>query len=254
MGWWRGKREAATLRRELRGLLNILCPTVCRLCSRLLPHPGRGILCPACCATVVPLPAAHCSVCALPFGPYAATPHRCEECLRQPPPFSAVVAGGLYLGGLRLAIQHFKFSGRLDFDHYLATQLGVALRRADHLGAIDLVIGVPLHPARLRERTYNQAGLLAREIARRRRWIHDDRILLRQRLTDPQSGLSREERQRNLAGAFTAPLRLDGAAILLIDDVMTTGATAREGARTLLDAGAARVTIGVVARAPRQQP
>jgi ComF family protein len=115
----------------------------------------------------------------------------------------------------------------------------------------ELLIPVPLHYSRLRERTYNQALLLARVLGRRWRLQVLPRLLVRSRPTPQQQGLKAEVRRQNLKGAFALNQKLNGERVLLIDDVVTTGATVRECSRVLLEGGAGEVVVAVLARARR---
>ncbi|RLC67526.1 MAG: ComF family protein [Chloroflexi bacterium] len=200
----------------------------------------------------------------------------CTECLSQisrvEPPFcvrcgDAVHAGGLcarcrtsplqielirsvfyFEGVLRKAMHWFKYRGRT----VLAEPLGelMAAYWTQHPMPIDVVVPVPLHAARLRERGYNQAALLAHEMARRVGLTVDERVLLRQRATAPQVELDAEQRKENVQQAFRCSGNgLKGRRVLLIDDVCTTGATLEACAIALYDGGAREVRALTLARA-----
>lgn len=222
-----------------------LLPNHCAVCR----SPTRGTLGRLCedCVARFAAERPRCRRCALPLP---AGPSLCGGCLRSPPPWSAAITVGDYgypWAGL-LAAQ--KFDAALD----LAPALAALLAARVDASAVDALVPVPLAARRLRERGYNQAARLAAALARRiERPLRDDWLL---RLTDtaPQLGLPRGQRLANLRGAFAAePLALHalrGRRIALVDDVMTTGATLAESARTLLAAGAAEVQAWVVARTP----
>lgn len=234
---------------NLARLLYLLLPPACPLCAGTLPFPVQGPLCPTCMAGVLPLPPAHCPHCALPYVDSGATAaHLCSRCLLEPPVYRATYAAGLYQQQLRLAVQHFKFHQRPGLDRCLGTLLERALPK--DLPS-DLVIPVPLHPARLRQRTYNQALLLAREIGRRRRLEVADTLLIKACETVPQQELNARQRWHNLRDVFRLQQQVRGRHVLLVDDVMTTGATAASCSRVLLDGGAAEVRVAVVGRAPQ---
>lgn len=148
---------------------------------------------------------------------------------------------------MRTAIGCLKFHQRPNLDRPLARLLDARLPGALD---VDLLVPVPLHPARLRERTYNQAWLLARELGRRRRWTAVYDVLVKCRATEPQQTLSASQRRENLRGAFALNCDVEGKKILLVDDVMTTGVTLDLCSQVLLAAGADRVEVAVVARAP----
>jgi ComF family protein len=153
----------------------------------------------------------------------------------------------------RLVVE-LKFGSRPELAAPLAGLLVEALRQDPHRHTVDLVLPVPLAPARLAERGYNQAWEIARRVAASLRLRADPHLLLRPRATGHQVGLPRHEREQNLRGAFMAePARraeLRGRHVALVDDVVTTGATARHAAAELLRAGAAAVQVWAVARTP----
>lgn len=164
--------------------------------------------------------------------------------MKTPPPFSKVITFGLYEGALSDAINHFKFQG----IRRLSKPLGELLAQCD-LPVTDGIIPVPLTKRSLRARGFNQALLLSRIVARKHRipllWDH----LVKIRETPPQIGLSAQERLRNVKKAFEVQGDMHGRHLLLVDDVMTTGATVMECARVLLQAGAKEVTVLTLARA-----
>ncbi|MFO7767004.1 MAG: ComF family protein [Pelovirga sp.] len=227
--------------------LTRLLPPVCALCSGALDPAARVSFCDACTSTFDALPAAHCSHCALPFVSAAASSHLCGRCILEPPAYRAAYAAALYQGQLRTAIQRFKFHQRPNLDRPLARLLDEALPPDLK---VDLLVSVPLHSGRLRQRTYNQALLLARELARIRHLPTAADVLIKRRATYPQQTLSARERRQNLRGAFSLNTKIEGKTVLLVDDVMTTGVTLDLCSRVLLDGGAASVTVAVVARAP----
>ena len=236
------------VRREFSGLLDLFLPPACPLCG------GAGSLtpfCPACQGALDPLVHPHCPRCALPYATEGGRDHLCEGCLRSEPPFSWVCAAGLYRETLQRAVQHFKYHDAIGLDRPLGTLLAHALREARPDFLPDLIVPVPLHPSRLRSRGYNQSLLLARVLGRQFEIPVSHRLLRRQRATLPQMGLSAADRRRNLRGAFRVTREIDGLRLLLVDDVLTTGATARECAAVLRAAGAEEVGVTVVARASR---
>jgi ComF family protein len=176
----------------------------------------------------------------------------CGRCLREPPPWSRAVAACDYGHPWDGVLADFKFRAALDLAPSLTALLARALGPAPP--TVDLLLPVPLSPARLRERGYNQAARLAVALGRRLRLAVRDDLLLRIVDTPHQLSLPRERRIANLRGAFAVePLALAtvrGRRIAMLDDVMTTGATLAEAARTLRAAGAAEVQAWVVARTP----
>ncbi len=188
-----------------------------------------------------------CPRCALP-SPDGAV---CGSCLRAPPPWAACVAAVDYGFPWDRLLARFKFGQRPDLGAPLASLLGHALEQSPPEREV-IVTAVPLAAARLAERGCNQAWELARRVARTLGLRADAQLLLRCRDTPHQLGLGRAERERNLREALLAtPGRarsIDGRRIALVDDVMTTGMTARAATQALLAAGAASVSVWVVAR------
>lgn len=237
--------------RELAGLLELFLPSVCPFCGGNLPATSVEGFCPACLLGIHPLVSPCCPRCALPYPTEAGSDHLCEGCSRQEPPFAWTVAAGVYEEQLRLIIHRFKYRRSLVLDRPLAGLMEGAL--ASHLVEFrpDLLVPVPLHVTRLRQRGFNQALLVARILGRRLQLPVASRLLRREGQTPAQQGLSAAERARNLKGVFAVAGRLEGQKVLLVDDVMTTAATAREAAQTLLAAGAGAVAVAVLARARR---
>jgi ComF family protein len=227
----------AAWRREAGGA-GSLCPA----CRESLEEPGearRGAACPGCGAWP-PMP--------------NDTPLLCGQCLRQPRPWNRMVAAGPYEGRLRAMILAYKFEGRLDLGRRLQELLLAAFERgvADfpELAGCGVVVPVPLHPRRLLSRGFNQSREAARLLSARRGLPMVQEALCRVRRTVPQMELGAAERVENIRGAFAADTGLvAGRNVLLVDDIMTTGATLEECARTLTRAGAARVDVIVLARA-----
>jgi ComF family protein len=231
---------AAALRALAEALLELVYPPRCAAC-------GEGIasepFCSVCGEAVDPVPAG-CGRCGMP-GPDPL----CGACRADPPAFDAVRAGGVFGGPLADAIHAFKYGGRSA----LARPLGAWLAREAPLPAGAVIVSIPLARGRRIERGYDQAALLADALARsagaRHRRLRG--ALVRTRETPPQVGKTRAERSRNVAGAFRTVRRAEiaGRDVVLVDDVVTTGATADAAARALRDAGARTVEVVALARA-----
>jgi len=186
----------------------------------------------------------------------------CGPCRMAPPDFARAAAWGVYTDGMREAIQLLKYERMETAAGPLGRLLARVIERmADEGMSTDLtVIAVPLFAAKQRQRGYNQSVLLAdhaiRELRRNRGWSLKvaHRAMVRTRQTENQFGLSTHARRRNLRGAFTVadPQWVSGREVLLIDDIYTTGATARECARVLRQAGAVKVWVATVARAQKE--
>lgn len=179
-----------------------------------------------------------CSVC---WAPGAADP--CSRCTASPPAFAGLRTRFRFEGDARRAILEAKFRGKTALLPPLARASVAAL---PDRWRIDLVVPIPLHRARQRQRGYNQAALIARNVGRMIDVPVAEDVLRRARATPAQAGLRADERARNLLGAFEAR-SLDGE-VLLIDDVTTTGATFEAAARALLESGATRVYALAIAR------
>lgn len=228
-------------------LLDGLFPQYCSLCGLQSRQPRA--LCAPCKAEMAANSAA-CLHCGLPL-PEPAAGSACGRCLVQPPVFSRVEAPWLYDEYMAFLIRRWKFHREQQLTPLLAQ---LWLERAGTAPAVDLVVPVPLHWRRRLQRGYNQAELLARELLRRQPRLSRGGLarglLVRSRATPEQSGLPAGQRERNLLHAFTARGRCDNLRIALVDDVLTTGATASEAAATLLAAGAREVHIWCLARTP----
>lgn len=236
------------LNRFVAGLFKLVFPPACPLCLQTLPQGSALTFCATCLASTKPLSGACCSLCSLPFPASENSSHLCGRCLSKTPPYRRVFAYGHYDGMLRKAIHQFKFNGKVGIDRYLAGLIDQCLTPDLE---IDLVVPVPLHVSSLKKRGYNQALLLARELSRLRPWRVETKLLKKTISTPPQHDLSAEQRARNLRGAFEVVRPLAGETVLLVDDVMTTGATVDVCSSALLQAGARDVFVVVVARAGR---
>lgn len=236
---------------EASGLLDLFLPPACPLCGQEWAGSRPHLFCPECLAGIRPLASPCCPACALPYPTENGSDHLCEECLRAPPPFLWARGVGLYEDALRSAVRRFKFEGAFNLDRPLAHLLATALAEKAASFAPDLLVPVPLHPLRLRRRTYNQSLLLARRLGKHWKVPVASRLLTRTRFTPAQQGLKAVVRRRNVKGAFAPARALAGERVLLIDDVFTTGATARECCRTLKAAGASEVAVAVLGRAPK---
>jgi len=233
------------------GLFSLLFPDECRVCDRPLQRFSRVPVCAECLRQPAPLEAEFfCLNCKTPFlnSFPLDSEGRCMLCRSGRLAFDEVFCYGAYEGTLRKLIHLFKYSGMRGLAQPLGGMLANALPRARQF---DAVTAVPLHWRKRWVRGYNQSQLLGRVIARRRR-IPLIRALRRVSATRVQAGLSNAQRRQNVAGAFAARRRVAGMRILLIDDVMTTGATAGACARALKKAGARSVSLLALARVDRR--
>ena len=222
---------------------------ICLLCDEAAD--GATPLCMAC-ETELPWLGDHCQTCALPLPASGLT---CGQCLKQPPAFEQVIAPWTYSFPIDSLITRFKHSAKWPFGPLLGELLAQALQHRfdDDLPQPDLLLPVPLATRRLRQRGFNQAAMLARWLGKHLDLPCDERLLLRTQDTGAQQTLNANERRKNLRNAFAlAPdASVKGRHLALVDDVLTTGATAQALAELLMDAGAARVDVYCLARTPK---
>jgi ComF family protein len=175
---------------------------------------------------------------------------RCAACLACARAFDRARAAVLYDDASRDLILQFKHSDRTDLAGLFVGWIGRAAE--DLLREADAIAPVPLHPSRLLARRFNQAAEIARPLARRHHIAYLPDVLVRAKRTESQAGKSGAARRRNVAGAFSTRRgrlrRIEGRRVLLVDDVLTTGATAEACARALKAAGASAVDVAVIAR------
>jgi ComF family protein len=226
-------------------LLAVVFPSCCPACGIAVEHPMRGPLCDACWQRIAPAVAVRCR-CGRQLGDAT----RCGRCRRGLEPLSAGLSLGPYDGPLRVAIHELKYHGRRRVARRLADALVLADARRLLLSQDAVLVPVPLHPRRERERGFNQAERLSASLAESLGLRHEPRALVRRLDTPSQTGLRSRDRRQNVAGAFAVRRRAAVAnrPVILVDDVMTTGATARACARALREAGAAEVRVVVAAR------
>ena len=232
-------------------LTNLVFPDDCRVCGSPLRDVSRVPVCPACLAEPQPLVAEFfCSDCKTPFLNRAPLDEqgRCTLCRLGLQGFDAVYTYGSYEGPLRQLVHLFKYGGMRPLAGTFGELLARALPRET---SFDVIVPMPLHWLRRWQRGFNQSALLAREIAGRWHTPIAD-VARRGKRTAPQAGLTNSKRRLNVQGAFQVRGRLDGQHVLLVDDVLTTGATASACARALKRAGASRVTLLALARTDRR--
>lgn len=255
----RGRRAvelAATLVGHLGGWVGeALYPSTCMACGELSDRAAPGFravpMCELCRATVWAIDDVVCHRCGVPF---AGGPGICGECLARAPAFERARQSFVFGEAVRAAIHRFKQpSAPARLARHLVRLAVEDGRQPFFEERPDIVVPVPLHPSRTRARGFNQAGLLALELSDRIPRAHVHHALACTRRTQEQKQLGREARERNLRRAFEVarPRVVAGRRVLLVDDVMTTGATARVCASALKSAGAASVQVWALARAVR---
>ena len=226
------------LKHVLKHLSQMLLPGSCLLCGA---DSGTQLLCAGCNADLPLAPQQHCPQC----GEQTTHSERCGACLKDPPAFTRTTAIFSYEFPVDRIIHAFKYGHQLAIADWAADIVAQALTGQQY----DRIIPLPLHPERLRQRGFNQSAEIARRLSKKLGLALDCTSLIRTRATTPQAELALKERARNVRGAFECQGDLSGQRILLIDDVMTTGATLREAARILKLHGAAQIDIAVIARA-----
>jgi len=218
-------------------LLSLFFPHLCLACCRQ-NAPARELLCLSC---QLKLPCTH-------FHQEAENDFTQRFWGRVPISSGAALYHFIKGGRAQKLIHQLKYAGKQRVGRELGRHYGRQLSQSPHFEGVELIVPVPLHVGRLRERTYNQALLLARRLGRILGIPVAERLLQRTRATDAQQLLSGKARRANLRGAFDGGSELAQRRILLIDDVMTTGATVEECSREMLRCGAERVLVAVLAR------
>jgi ComF family protein len=229
--------------------VSLLYPATCTICGNNLR--AGEYLCNGCEAKIVRIAAPFCETCSEPFEGSITSAFTCANCAHRTIYFDTAVAAYRGRGIVREVIHEFKYGRQIHLRHLVARWLRAALDDERlHDVSFDFIVPVPLHPARQRERGFNQANLLA-ELLSAQSSIPSKPVLERIRYTTTQTALDRSERMENLHNAFRLRKNADvrGLRVLLIDDVLTTGSTLSECARVLKRAGAMSVHAATAARA-----
>ncbi|MFN3395413.1 MAG: ComF family protein [Thermodesulfovibrionales bacterium] len=222
-------------------LLSLLFPSICPVCGNRSESIELSPFCVSCWKDIRKYSGPSCRVCAKPLiSEYGQV---CGDCISDPPSFSSVISYGIYSDSLATAINLMKFSGIKRLSRPLAGLL-LELNIPDS----DVIIPVPMTKRSLLKRGFNQSLLIAKEVSIKKGIPLDIDSLQKAKETLPQVGLGAEERVKNIKNAFSVKGDLRGKRVLLVDDVMTTGATLRECSKTLLKAGAFEVKGLVLAR------
>ncbi|MCU0581697.1 MAG: ComF family protein, partial [Syntrophales bacterium] len=226
-------------------LIDLIFPPRCTACAKILEERRALPICEACFAGLRFSTSPLCPSCGAPYADQTATDHPCEACLLSPPPFAAMRSVAVYAGVLQDMIHRCKYGHDISLGEFLGDMMADFPYPSFDLNDFTMVMPVPLHIKRLRERGFNQSLLLARAIAGRHKMKLDYLSLTRTTPTPPQTNFGRQEREENVKGAFAVarPLRLRGEKVILVDDVYTTGSTVRECARVLKRSGVASVAV-----------
>lgn len=243
-----GKNITARL---LRRFLHVVFPMNCRTCDKALEDDPVPFFCQCCWNRIEPIRSPSCPRCAHPFpSPYALAhnpEHLCGPCRKHPPAYHRAWTPYAYQSPLKEAIGLLKYRGKTHLAPALAHLIAQTHPSPSN---VDVLIAVPLHPDRLREREYNQALLLAHHLGRQWNLPVLIDVLRRTKPTPPQTSLTRRERLKNLRRCFAVatPSAVAGKTTLLVDDVFTTGTTVNECAKALRKAGAEAVYVQTLAR------
>lgn len=240
---------AGPLRSILGSLANLLLPPVCIGCRTRIGN--HGLLCGACWTKIDFIAPPICARLGVPLPYDAGEPCLSAAAIARPPVYDRARAAARYSATMRELIQSFKYRDRHEGLPLFARWLAKA--GAELLADADLIVPVPLYPSRLWWRRFNQSAMLAQAVGRLTGVPVDCFTLARVRRTATQVGLTADQRRRNVAGAFKVTRaradRVKGKKVVVVDDVITTGATAEACARALKRAGAARVDVLALARA-----
>ncbi len=240
-------------------LLDLIYPATCRYCqSRIVLSDKKGMqnaqrnifFCASCWQSLERLDDPQCPVCSNPYesdAAISASPnHLCGDCREEPPHFLKAITPYLYKDVMAEAICLLKYEKRTRLAKHLIAAIMEDLSALE----VDCVGAVPLHASKLRLREFNQSLLLAKEVSRQTGWHFYLDLLKKRQSTDTQVGLSKKKRKQNVKGVFSVPNleRVQNKRVLLMDDVYTTGATLKEGARVLMKAGVKSVVVCAPAR------
>ena len=238
------------------GIMDIIYPPRCHICKRFLRNDGvkknqeEHFICQACLNDFSEIIPPHCTICRKPFDSVTDDDHLCEACLRESPFYDKLGALYLYQGVIMEAVHALKYGGRTNLVDSVGTLL-VSFAK-EWLGKVGdgIIMPVPLHPQKLRERGFNQSLLLARPVASALGMELDYLSLRRIRYTQPQTGLKSGERRKNVRGAFgmVNQIVMKNRTVILVDDVATTGNTLNECAKVLKKEGCGNVLCLVLAR------
>jgi len=242
-----------------RGLFAALFPSDCRLCGAPLANISRLPVCTACILAMNPISGQTCDICGerLPGLQRLSDLQACSACQNTRPHFARATAYGAYQDELRELVHLLKYDRVLPATGVLGGMLAEAIDKLDVGSETLLVVPIPLHVSKRRQRGFNQSELIARAALKksgRANFQLSTHALVRERPTVSQIGLTRPQRAENIRGAFEAahPGRVVGRSVLLVDDVLTTGTTASDCARVLRKAGAKTVLVATVARTLRE--
>jgi competence protein ComFC len=228
--------------------LSFFYPEVCQICGLARATPDEGYVCVGCWSGIRFIKPPFCQRCGLPYEGEITAAFNCSNCSELDLQFTSARAAVVADGVVREAIHRYKYQRHMWFEPFLADLLIRAAEPELRTGSWDLIVPVPLHPVKQREREFNQAERLARRLGRVVGIPVNTGLLARVEPTFTQTRLSRAERAANVGRAFASRADLKGERVVVLDDVLTTGATTSACARKLKQAGAAEVCVWSVAR------
>lgn len=236
--------------------IDIVYPPRCHICGKFLPYKEErsylSEICSDCLKDFEPINSPICSICGVPFATNKGGNHICEDCMRKNPYYELARAPYFYSGKLKNAIQRFKYNSETHLGKTFGGLLLDFIQKMSYEMDGYIIIPVPLHKKKLRERGYNQSLLLAKVLSKRLGLELDFMSFARVRNTQSQAGLRRMDRRNNVKNAFLVKeiRAIKNKKILLVDDVFTTGVTLNECAKSLKQSGAAKIMCVTLARTP----
>lgn len=240
--------KTKVLQKLLLRACELFVPSTCLTCDRYVTK--QGGCCPQCWGKLRFVTNPFCPVMGTPFSVDMGDNFLSAEAIAYPPPFEKLRTVVLYDELARKLVSSIKYSDRSDLLHWLANWMEVAGKEL--IKQTDIIVPIPLHKARLRQRRFNQAGEIANRLAKNNNKEFFPEVLVRKKHTHQQVGLSASERERNVQGAFIVPdemkIHLKKKRVLLIDDVYTTGATCKAASRALKRGGASNISVLVFAK------
>ena len=231
-------------------VLDLIYPRWCKICDIRLSQGSIVCFCKSCWDEIKFINPPYCKKCGIPY-PLAQNSDSfvCGNCINNKSYISKIRAIGIYDGVLRKAIHEFKYKGKSKLGFHLANLMIKKIKEnqeiIEFLKDVSFIIPVPLHRSKLKEREYNQSEILANLISKEIDIPVENNIIKRIKVTRPQSELKEEERQKNVKGVFEVKRneKIEGKILLLIDDIVTTGATVEECAKVLIKSGANEIRV-----------
>ncbi len=239
-----------SLNETLRDITDVIFPPRCLGCAEILAHLHLQTFCASCREKIRFINGSHCQICGMAFFDSPAPDHLCGNCLEKKPSFSIARAVASYETLILDAIHQFKYGRDISTGSAIASFMAEFDFPDFDFTDYSVIIPVPLHIGRLRERGFNQSLILAKAIGKKYSIPVNFSLLKRIKSTLTQTGLDKSQREKNIRGAFTVNdnAKAKSKNIILIDDVFTTGATINQCAKTLLKAGAGKVAVLTLAR------